>query len=248
MNSECLLVKRLKKNFGGLKVIDDLDLCVRAGERHVIIGPNGAGKTTLFNLISGILEPSSGEIHMFGQEVTWLSPHRRAVLGLARTFQITNLFPNLSLFENVLLAVQALDPAKFSALRPISAHGRLERKTYELLEEWELSAKASELVRNLSYGDQRQVELILTIAGKPRLLLLDEPTSGLSPAETSTVTETVRKLDRNIAIMLTEHDMDVAFSLADHVSVLHHGSLLVDGSVSEIKNDPRVKEIYLGSE
>jgi branched-chain amino acid transport system ATP-binding protein len=246
MNSECLLVKRLNKNFGGLKVIGDLNLCVRVGERHVIIGPNGAGKTTLFNLISGILEPSSGEIHMFGQDVTWLSQHRRAVLGLARTFQITNLFPSLSLFENVLLAVQALDTAKFSALRPISTHGRLERKTYELLEEWGLSGKAGELVRNLSYGEQRQVELILTIAGKPKLLLLDEPTSGLSPAETNTVTEAIRKLDRNITIMLTEHDMDVAFEIAEQITVLHFGTILAEGPVEHIKGNPKVTEIYLG--
>lgn len=248
MNSECLVVKRLSKNFGGLQALRDLSLCVQTEERRAIIGPNGAGKTTLFNLISGTLRPSAGEIHIFGRDVSRLSPHGRAALGLARTFQITNLFSNLSLFENVLLAVQALDPAKSSALRPISAYRHLERRTYELLEEWSLPAKARELIRNLSYGDQRLVELILALAGKPKLLLLDEPTSGLSPAETSIVTEVIRKLDRNMTILLIEHDMEVAFALADRVSVLNFGMLLAEGSVSEIKDDPRVKEIYLGGE
>ena len=248
MNSPCLLVKNLCKNFGGLQAVNDLHLSLEPGERRAIIGPNGAGKTTLFNLISGTLPPSSGKIHLFGKDVTRFSPHRRAALGLARTFQITNLFPNLSLFENVLLAVQALDKVKYSMLRPVSSYRRLESRTYELLEEWGLREKAGELARNLSYGDQRQVELILALAGKPRLLLLDEPTSGLSPAETSTVTEAIRRLDSDITIVLIEHDMDVAFGLADRVSVLHFGSLLAEGSVNEIQDDPRVTEIYLGGE
>ncbi|MBI3015229.1 MAG: ABC transporter ATP-binding protein [Candidatus Tectomicrobia bacterium] len=248
MSSPNLLVKKLCKNFGGLQAVNDLSLALEPGERRAIIGPNGAGKTTLFNLISGAFSPSSGEIYLFGKEVTRVSPHRRAALGLARTFQITNLFPNLSLFENVLLAVQALDTAKYSALRPVSFYRHLEKRTYELLEEWGMREKAGELARNLSHGDQRQVEIILALAGNPRLLLLDEPTSGLSPAETSTVTEAIRKLDSNITIALIEHDMDVAFALADRVSVLHFGSLLAEGSVSEIKDDPRVTEIYLGGE
>jgi len=248
MNSTCLLVKKLCKNFGGLQAVSDLNLSLEPGERRAIIGPNGAGKTTLFNLITGAFPPSSGEIYLFGKEVTRFSPHRRAALGLARTFQITNLFPNLSLFENVLLAVQALDRVKYSALRPVSFYRHLEKRTYELLEEWGMRDKAGELARNLSHGDQRQVEIILALAGKPRLLLLDEPTSGLSPAETGTVTEAIRKLDSNITIALIEHDMDVAFALADRVSVLHFGSLLAEGSVNEIKDDPRVTEIYLGGE
>jgi len=246
VNSQCLLVKRLNKKFAGLQAIRDLTLCVEAGERRAVIGPNGAGKTTLFNLISGTLLPSSGEIHIFGRDVTWLPPHRRAALGLARTFQITNLFPNLSLLENVLLAVQAMEGVNFSALYRGSACKRLETRSYELLDEWGMRAKAGELVRKLSYGDQRQVDLILALAGKPKLLLLDEPTAGLSPAETTVVTEAIRKLDHNITIVLVEHDMDVAFSLADHVSVFHLGSLLAEGSVSEIKHDPKVQEIYLG--
>lgn len=240
------MVKRLSKSFGGLQALNELSLSLQPGERRAIIGPNGAGKTTLFHLISGALRPSSGEIYLFGREVTHLSPHRRATLGLARTFQITNLFPNLSLFENVLLAVQALDTVKFSALRPVSAYSRLQRRTYELLEEWGLRDKAGELARNLSYGDQRQVELILALAGRPKLLLLDEPTSGLSPAETTVVSEAIRKLDGSLTIVLIEHDMDVAFGLADRVSVLHVGTLLAEGSVSEIKDDPKVTEIYLG--
>jgi branched-chain amino acid transport system ATP-binding protein len=246
MTSHCLLVKGLSKKFAGLQAIRDLTLRVEAGERRAVIGPNGAGKTTLFNLVSGSLLPSSGEIHIFGRDVTRLPPHRRVVLGLARTFQITNLFPSLSLLENVLLAVQAIEGVNFSALYGGFARKRLETRSYELLEEWGMRAKAAELVRNLSHGDQRQVDLILALAGKPKLLLLDEPTAGLSPAETTVVAEAIRSLDRRITILLVEHDMDVAFSLADRVSVLHLGSLLAEGSVEEIKNDPKVQEIYLG--
>lgn len=248
MTSQCLLVKGLGKKFAGLQAIRDVTLYVEPGERRAVIGPNGAGKTTLFNLVSGTLRPTSGEIHIFGREVTRLPPHRRAALGLARTFQITNLFPNLSLLENVLLAVQAMEGVSFSALYGGSACKRLEARSYELLEQWGMRAKAGELVRNLSYGDQRQADLILALSGKPKLLLLDEPTAGLSPAETTVVAEAIRRLDRNITIVLIEHDMDVAFSLADCVSVLHLGSLLAEGSVEEIKNDPKVQEIYLGGE
>lgn len=248
MSTACLEIRNVSKNFGGLQALSGLNLRLEPGERRAIIGPNGAGKTTLFHLISGVLRPSSGEIRLFGRNVTRLSPHRRAALGLARTFQITNLFPNLTLFENVLLAVQALEAVKFSCLRPVSAYRGLQARTYELLETWNLRDKAAELVRNLSYGDQRQVEIILALAGRPRLLLLDEPTSGLSAAETTVVAEAVRKLDGSLTIALIEHDMDVAFGLADRVSVLHFGSVLAEGSVGEIKDDPRVTEIYLGGE
>lgn len=248
MNSPCLLVRDVCKNFGGLRAVSNMHLSLEPGERRAIIGPNGAGKTTLFNLISGTLAASSGNIHFFGKEVTRLSPHRRAALGLTRTFQVTNLFRNLTLFENVLLAVQALDQARYSMLRPVSCYPRLGHRANQLLEEWGLREKAGIPVRNLSYGEQRQVELIMAVAGNPKLLLLDEPTSGLSPAETGTVTEIIRKLDSNMTILLIEHDMDVAFALADRVSVLHFGSLLTEGSVNEIQNDPRVGEIYFGAE
>ncbi len=248
MNSECLLVKGLNKNFGGLQALTDVNLSLQPGERRAIIGPNGAGKTTLFNLIGGTLRPYSGEIHMFGRDVTRLLPHHRTALGLGRTFQITNLFPNLSLFENVLLAVQASETAWFSSLRKVSAHRQRERKAYDLLEKWGLITKAQERVSNLSYGDQRQVDLILALAGRPKLLLLDEPTAGLSPAETAVVTEVIRGLDDEMTILLIEHDIDVAFGLVDRVSVLHMGSILAEGSPDEIKEEPRVQEVYLGKD
>lgn len=248
MNSHCLVVQNVCKNFGGLKAINDMHLSLEPGERRAIIGPNGAGKTTLFHLISGTLAPSSGAIHFLGREVTRLLPYRRAALGLTRTFQITNLFHNLTLLENVLLAVQALDNVKYSMLRPVSSYRHLGCRAFELLEEWGLRDKAGIPVRNLSYGDQRQVELIMAVAGNPKLLLLDEPTSGLSPAESATVTEIIKKLDSNMTILFIEHDMDVAFALADRVSVLHFGTLLTEGSVKEIQNDPRVREIYFGAE
>jgi len=248
MNSFCLEMRDVCKDFGGLRATSNVDLCLEAGERRAIIGPNGAGKTTLFHLISGTLLPSSGAIHLFGKEVTRLQPYHRAALGLTRTFQITNLFRNLTLLENVVLAVQALDQAKYSMLRPVSSYRRLGHRAYELLEQWGLRDKAEAPVRILSYGEQRQVELIMAVAGNPKLLLLDEPTSGLSPAETGMVTELIRKLDSNITILLIEHDMDVAFALADRVTVLYFGSVLTEGSVSEVQNDPRVGEIYFGTE
>lgn len=248
MTPECLQVERLNKHFGGLQAIRDLNLCLRSGERRAILGPNGAGKTTLFNLISGTMLPSSGRISIFGKDVLGLAPHRRTALGLTRTFQITNLFPKLSLLENVLLAVQSMRIPKAPTPRAISTYGKVERRAYELLEEWGLLAKAKEQISNLSYGEQRQVDLILALASKPKMLLLDEPTAGLSPAETTAVTEVIRKLDANMTILLIEHDMDVAFGLADYVTVLHMGSVFAEGKVEEIKKDPRAQEIYLGNE
>jgi branched-chain amino acid transport system ATP-binding protein len=241
-----LVAEGLSKNFGGLQALDRVSISLEGGERRAVIGPNGAGKTTLFNLISGVLRPSSGRIRLFGKDVTRMSAHRRASLGLARTFQVTNLFPNLSLMENILLAFQALDASKFSLLRPASSYKHLFRQARELLEEWGLWEKADVLVKNLSYGDQRQAEVLMALAQKPKLLLLDEPTGGLSPGETSAMVSFIRNLPSDIAIILIEHDMDVAFELVDTVTVLHLGRVLADGPRDQVREDPRVQEIYLG--
>lgn len=176
-----------------------------------------------------------------------MPPYRRASLGLARTFQITNLFPNLTVLDNVILAIQAQQPVKFALHRPITSYKPLFAKAEELLTRWNLWDKRGVQIRNLSYGDQRQVEILLALAGEPKLMLLDEPTAGLSVAETQTVTSLVRGLDQNITILLIEHDMDVAFELVDHITVLHQGQVLADGSAEEIKTDPRVMDIYLGT-
>jgi branched-chain amino acid transport system ATP-binding protein len=241
-----LVIERLCKNFGGLQALHDLSLEIRPGERRAIIGPNGAGKTTLFNLIGGQLSPSSGRISLFGREVTKLPPFRRAALGLARTFQITALFPNLTVMENMLLAVQALDSVRFVLYRPLTSYKHLLSKARSLLEHWNLWEKRHALVRQLSYGEQRQLEILLAVAHLPRVLLLDEPTAGLSAAETQQVVAMIQHLDPSITVLLIEHDMDVAFQVAQHITVLHQGRLLADGAPEAIRRDPTVAEIYLG--
>lgn len=243
-----LAVRDLSKGFGGVQALEGVTFTVERGERRVVIGPNGAGKTTLFHAISGTLFPSSGTIVLFDSEITRLAPYARARLGLARTFQITNLFPGLSVLENVLLAVQRTRGGGIGLLRPMTAHRNLIERAERLLDEWGLSGSARRLVRHLSYGEQRQIELILALAGSPRVLLLDEPTAGLSPAETARVVAMVRGLPREITILMIEHDMDVAFQLADRITVLHQGRLIAEGDRETIRTHPQVSEIYLGVE
>jgi len=221
-------------------------LSLRPGERRALIGPNGAGKTTLFNLISGTLPVSGGAISLFGQDVTRAPAHRRAALGLARTFQITNLFPDLTVRENCLLAVQALSPVKFSMFRPVSAYGVLRARAHATLEAVGLDAVADERVNVLSHGEQRQLEIALALAGRPRVLLLDEPTAGLSPAESRLMAQLIAGLDPAITVLMIEHDMDIALELSPQVTVLHYGRVIADGSREEIRADPQVREIYLG--
>jgi branched-chain amino acid transport system ATP-binding protein len=243
-----LSVERLSHDFGGLRALDGVSFEVAAGERLVILGPNGAGKTTLFNVVTGLIAPTSGRITLLGRDVTRLAPHRRARLGLGRTFQVTTLFPRLTVLESVLLAVRGADGAPFTLHRPISAFPRLHARAERLLEEWSLADRRHARTRELSYGEQRQLELLLALAAEPRVLLLDEPTAGLSPAETASVAETIRRFPRDVTILLIEHDMDVALTLAERLIVLHHGRLVAAGPRGEIQADPRVAEIYLGVE
>ena len=243
---KALDTKALSKYFGGLRAIYDVSLEIEEGERRAIIGPNGAGKTTLFNLISGFLYPSSGRIFLFGHDVTNLPIHKRMILGLSRTFQVTNLFPNLTLFETILLGVQALNRAWFCFYRPISSFQEMIVQTDALLKEWNLWEKREVLIKNLSYGEQRQVEVVLALATKPHFLLLDEPTAGLSPAETALMISIIKRLPPDITIVLIEHDMDVAFEIADKITVLHFGSILAEGPLEQIRGNPKVTEIYLG--
>ena len=248
MDTPCLVLQGLTKNFGGLTAVDHVDLEVRPGERRGLIGPNGAGKTTLFNLICGEFPPSEGRIVHFGKDVTRIPVHKRIALGIARTFQITNLFPNLTVLQNVLLAAQGLERTKYVMYSPISSYKHLYEKSRSLLEEVELWEKRDVLVKNLSHGEQRQIEVCLALIGQPRLLLLDEPTAGLSPAETLSFTTMLKKLDPEITILLIEHDMDVAFEFAENITVLHQGSLIATGKKQEIKANTTVQEIYLGTE
>lgn len=229
---KALEIKNLTKKFGGLAVLQDISFAVEAGERRAIIGPNGAGKTTLFNTISGVTKLDAGEIFIFAEKATHLPPYRRARLGLARTFQQNNLFFNLSLLENINLAFLPRR-TKFSP--------------QDFLENWGWREKRDILVKELSYGEQRQVELLLALAQSPRLLLLDEPTAGMSSAETNKITTMISNLSREITVLIIEHDMDVVFDFADRITVLNYGRVLFEGAKDEVRSDERVKEVYLGS-
>jgi branched-chain amino acid transport system ATP-binding protein len=242
-----LRLTAVSKSFGGLKAVDGVELAVRPGERRALIGPNGAGKTTLFNLIAGELPVTSGAISLFGRDVTTVAPHRRAALGLARTFQITNLFPALTVLENCLLAAQALSPVKFAMHRPLRRYGELHERARGTLAAVGLADREGARVRNLSHGEQRQLEIGLALAGAPRVLLLDEPTAGLSPAESQDMGRLLTALDPAITVLIIEHDMDIALQVARHVTVLHYGRVIADGPREEIRDDPLVREVYLGA-
>ena len=242
-----LSLDRVSRAFGGLQAVDGVTLAVRAGERRALIGPNGAGKTTLFNLISGALPVSRGRITLFGRDVTNAPAHQRAALGLARTFQITNLFADLTVLENCLLAVQAHTPVRFSMLRPVTGYRELLQRAQATLATLALESLSGARVKNLSHGEQRQLEIALALAGRPRVLLLDEPTAGLSPAESRLMAELLRRLDPGITMLMIEHDMDIALELSEMVTVLHYGRVIADGPREQVKADPQVREIYLGA-
>ena len=243
----CLVLKNVSRAFGGLKAVDGVSLSVEPGERRAVIGPNGAGKTTLFNLISGEFRASTGAISLFGSDVTTLAPHQRAARGLARTFQITRLFANLTVLENVLLACEALDRRKFTMHRPLSSFVDLGEKADGLLNDFGLWPLRSELARNLAYGNQRMLEVALSMAGRPRLLLLDEPMAGLSSGERASMLRLLDRLDPAIAVLLIEHDMDVAFGFAGTVTVLDKGRVLFEGRRDEVSANAMVRQVYLGT-
>lgn len=241
-----LELQGITKQFGGLTAVDDVTLRLGQGERRGILGPNGAGKTTLFHLITGVLPPTTGKVILFGQDVSEWNTHRRIALGMSRTFQITSLFPRLSLLDNVLLAVQGLRKMKMVMFKPLSKFRGVYEKAEMLLTQagfWELRGQE---VRNLSHGEQRQLEIVLALASDPKVLLLDEPSAGLATGESHEMAEFLKSLDSEIAILIIEHDLDVIFEVATHISVLHYGKLLTEGPADQIRNDPQVQEIYLG--
>ncbi|HKI99134.1 MAG TPA: ABC transporter ATP-binding protein [bacterium] len=242
----CLELRGLTKNFGGLQAVGDLSLSVYPGERKGILGPNGAGKTTLFNLITGVFPPSGGQVLLFGRDVTRWPVHRRTHLGMARTFQVTNLFPKLTVLENVLLAVQGLRSMKFVMWRPLAGYGAVQDKAHDLLEQAGFWERRNTEIRHLSHGEQRQVEILLALASEPRLLLLDEPAAGLSSGESAEMATFLRGLNPSLAILMIEHDLDVVFPVVDTIAVLHYGELLEHGTTDEIRHSERVQEIYLG--
>lgn len=245
---EELNVENLSKNFGGVTVLRNISFSVTSEERRiVIIGPNGAGKTTLFNLVSGELPSSGGSIHLFGRDITKMPCYRRTRLGLARTFQVSDLFPHFTLMENVLLALQAHDSCSYQMLRSRRAYAHLYEKAKDLLKELRLYEKRDDPIASLSHGETRLTEIILGIAAGPRILLLDEPTSGLTSSEGVWLAELIRHLLKDITILMIEHDMNIAFDFADRMIVLHQGEIVADGRPEEIRANPKIREIYLGT-
>jgi branched-chain amino acid transport system ATP-binding protein len=237
----------LCKSFGGLHAVRGVDLRIMPGDRKAIIGPNGAGKTTLFNVITGILRASSGQVLLFGRDVTTWPSHRRTTLGMARTFQITSLFPRLTVLDNVLLAIEGVRPSKFVAWRFLSSYRDVYEKADRLLEQARFHDRRDVEVRNLSHGEQRQLEIVIGLASDPKILLLDEPAAGLSSGESSEMAKFLMRLDPGLAILLIEHDMDVVFGVTDHISVLHFGQILETGKAESIRASAKVQEIYLGT-
>jgi len=219
---------------------------VREGERRAIIGPNGAGKTTLFNAIAGEVPVSAGSVRFAGRDVTRLRTHRRAALGIGRTYQITNLFAALTVEENVRLAVQSQNARRFSLLGAGPPTGMEAQRVEEALATSGLAGRRRDATRTLSYGEQRQLEFALALASKPSVLLLDEPAAGLSAAERLVMAQTIDALPRTLTLVLIEHDIDLALRLVDHVTCMHNGSVLVEGSPDAIRADARVQEVYLG--
>jgi branched-chain amino acid transport system ATP-binding protein len=243
-----LALDRVYRRFGGLEAIRDVSMSVPEGARRAIIGPNGAGKTTLFNIITGELPATAGRLRLFGRDVTGLPAHARAALGLGRTFQITNLFGPLTVEDNVLLALQGLLSSKYRMLRPLRSDRALVARARAFLEPAGLWAKRHAEVRVLSYGEQRQLEVLLALAGRPRLLLLDEPAAGLSPGERREMARFIKGLDPRLTLLLIEHDMDVAFEIVDTITVLHFGCVVADGPKEAVRANPSVQDIYLGGE
>jgi branched-chain amino acid transport system ATP-binding protein len=232
--------------FDALRAVDGVSMNVPRGQRRAIIGPNGAGKTTLFNAIAGALLPTGGRIVFNGHDITRLPPHRRAQFGISRTFQISNLFPTMSVQDNMVLAVRGRSPRKFSLLgKPDTDDGEA-RRIAAALGAARLTARSDAIVKELSYGEQRQLEIALSLVTTPRLLLLDEPAAGLSPSERSMVAEIIRSLDRDITVVLIEHDMDLALGLVDLVTCMFEGRILVEQSPDCIRRNKQVQEVYLG--
>ncbi|MGA2463427.1 MAG: ABC transporter ATP-binding protein [Thermodesulfobacteriota bacterium] len=242
-----LALDNVCKSFGGLQALCDISLEMKTGERRAIIGPNGAGKTTLFHTITGIYAPTSGAIYLFEENITRLPIHRRANLGISQTFQLINLFRGLTVIENTILAVQSFNAVNYTLYRPLSSYKPVIHDAEQLVAGWGFWEKRKAIVSSLSYGDQRLLDIILALARKPRLLLLDEPTSGLALAEIHTVVSKINDLSREITVLLIEHNMDVALNLADTVTVLHMGQIVTEGPPAMIRQDSRVKEVYLGT-
>jgi branched-chain amino acid transport system ATP-binding protein len=243
-----LETRGLGRAFGALQAVSDVSFAVASGELRAVIGPNGAGKTTLFHLISGLLAPTAGRVMLRGEDVTALPAPARCRRGISRTFQINSIFPNLSVLENVRMAVQLKGGGNFRMLGGGRLLAETEARARRSLAALGLSARAAEPAGTLPHGDQRLLEIAMAVAQGPDVLLLDEPTQGLSPEDTAATVDVIRRIAREsgLTILLVEHDMDVVFGLADRVTVLHFGQLIADGTPDEVRANPEVQKAYLG--
>jgi branched-chain amino acid transport system ATP-binding protein len=242
-----LAVAGLAKSFGGLRVTDGVNLMVEAGERRLIIGPNGAGKTTLFNQITGEIAPDTGTVALFGQDITRVPCRRRAHLGMARTYQIITLFPQDTILHNVTLALLGLSPLRWSPLAALARRRDLGERARIALARVGLDHIAERPLAQTSYGERRRVEIAMALAQEPRVLLLDEPFAGLSIDERRDVQRLLMAIPRDVTLVMIEHNMDVALDLADRITLLHFGRVIVEGTRAEVVADPRTREVYLGS-
>jgi len=241
-----LEARSLGKSFGALEVTRDVSLRLPAGARHAVVGPNGSGKTTLFNLLAGELQPDAGRVLLGGRDVTRLSPDGRARLGLARSFQRNNLFPDLTVRDSIAVALAIARGQGAVFWRPFARLAGLRGQVEALAERLRLADVLDRPARHLAYGTQRQLELALSLAGAPRVLLLDEPTAGMSAEETAAMTALLAGLPRDIALLIVEHDMEVVFELAERVIVLDYGRILIEGTPAEVRASPEVRRRYLG--
>jgi branched-chain amino acid transport system ATP-binding protein len=245
---EALKVEGVTKSFGGVQALQDISFSVEQGERLAIIGPNGAGKTTLFNVINGQFPASAGRIFLLGQEITTMPTHDRTSLGLARTFQLTSLFLNLTVLDNIMLALHGTRPSRFQMFRSVHSYQPVLERADELLGVLELREMKDLPVKTLSYGEQRKMEIALSLASDPKMLLLDEPGNGLTTAESTVLIKMIRNFASGLTLLIVAHDMDLVFSVADRIIVLHYGRMIAEGNREAIQADPSVKEIYLGIE
>ena len=242
-----LTVAGLAKSFGGLRVTDGVDLVIDPGERRLIIGPNGAGKTTLFNQITGEIAPDTGSVTLFGQDITRVPCRRRAHLGMARTYQIITLFPQDTILHNVTLALLGLSPLRWNPFATLARRRDLAERGRAALARVGLDHIAERPLAQTSYGERRRVEIAMALAQEPRVLLLDEPFAGLSIDERRDVQRLLMAIPRDVTLAMIEHNMDVALDLADRITLLHFGKVIVEGTRAEVVADPRTREVYLGA-
>jgi branched-chain amino acid transport system ATP-binding protein len=244
-SNDALVLQGVTRAFGALKAIDDVSLTVAAGERRAVLGSNGAGKTTLFNCITGDFPATSGTIKFFGEDVTLLPPYERIRRGLRRTYQISLLFKELSVRDNLFLAIRGANPGRFSFKRAAMSHAS-QVAADDLLDRVRLSQVANTAVAMLSHGQQRQLEIGMALAGAPRFILFDEPAAGLSPAERRELVALLNALPRHMGYIIIEHDLDIALKVVDRVTVMHNGKVIKEGTPHEIENDEQVQAIYMG--